>query len=66
MPEKDLNALFTDTLKDIYYAEKQIYKALPKLARAARSDKLRAAAAKTIDTVHDESMIDVMANITAR
>jgi hypothetical protein len=26
MPAKDLNALFLDTLKDIYYAEKQIYK----------------------------------------
>ena len=51
MPEKDLNALFTDTLKDIYYAEKQIYKALPKLARAARSDKLRAAFEKH----HDET-----------
>ncbi|SRR5581483_4146045 len=43
MPEKDLNALFLDTLKDIYYAEKQIYKALPKLAKAAQSEELRAA-----------------------
>ena len=37
MPEKDLSALFLDTLKDIYYAEKQIYKALPKLAKVAQS-----------------------------
>lgn len=43
MSEKDLNALFLDTLKDIYYAEKQIYKSLPKLAKAAASDELRAA-----------------------
>ena len=43
MPEKNLNALFLDTLKDIYYAEKQIYKALPKMAKAAQSDELRAA-----------------------
>ena len=43
MTEKDLSALFLDTLKDIYYAEKQILKALPKMAKAARSDKLRAA-----------------------
>ena len=35
MPAKDLNALFLDTLKDIYYAEKQIYKSLPKMAKAA-------------------------------
>ena len=43
MAEKDLNELFLDTLKDIYYAEKQILKALPKMAQAANSDKLRAA-----------------------
>ncbi|MEH2528528.1 MULTISPECIES: YciE/YciF ferroxidase family protein [unclassified Bradyrhizobium] len=43
MAEKDLNELFLDTLKDIYYAEKQILKALPKMAKAASSDKLRAA-----------------------
>ena len=43
MADKDLNELFLDTLKDIYYAEKQILKALPKMAKAANSDKLRAA-----------------------
>jgi len=31
--KKDLNDLFLDTLKDIYYAEKQIYKSLPKMAK---------------------------------
>ena len=41
--DKDLNDLFLDTLKDIYYAEKQILKALPKMAKAATSDKLTAA-----------------------
>ncbi|HEV7878138.1 ferritin-like domain-containing protein [Bradyrhizobium sp.] len=41
--DKDLNDLFLDTLKDIYYAEKQILKALPKMAKAAQSDELRAA-----------------------
>jgi ferritin-like metal-binding protein YciE len=41
--EKNLNDLFLDTLKDIYYAEKQILRALPKMAKAAHSDKLRAA-----------------------
>jgi ferritin-like metal-binding protein YciE len=51
MAEKDLNALFLDTLKDIYYAEKQIYKALPKMANAANSDLLRAAFEKH----HDET-----------
>ncbi|MEH2543029.1 MULTISPECIES: YciE/YciF ferroxidase family protein [unclassified Bradyrhizobium] len=43
MPDKDLNELFLDTLKDIYYAEKQILRALPKMAKAATSDNLRAA-----------------------
>lgn len=43
MAAKDLSDLFLDTLKDIYYAEKQITKALPKMAKAANSDDLRAA-----------------------
>lgn len=43
MADKNLNDLFLDTLKDIYYAEKQIYKALPKMAKAANSEELRAA-----------------------
>ncbi|RYE10134.1 MAG: ferritin-like domain-containing protein [Hyphomicrobiales bacterium] len=40
--DKTLDDLFLDTLKDIYYAEKQILKALPKMAKAAESDELRA------------------------
>jgi ferritin-like metal-binding protein YciE len=51
MSEKNLSALFLDTLKDIYYAEKQIYKSLPKMAKAADSDQLRAAFEKH----HDET-----------
>lgn len=39
--EKTLNDLFLDTLKDIYYAEKQILKALPKMAKAAQSAELK-------------------------
>jgi ferritin-like metal-binding protein YciE len=38
----DLN-LFHDTLKDIYFAEKKILSALPKMAKAAQSEKLKAA-----------------------
>jgi ferritin-like metal-binding protein YciE len=40
---KTLQDLFHDTLKDIYYAEKKILNALPKMAKAAQSDELRAA-----------------------
>ena len=42
MADKQLSDLFLDTLKDIYYAERQILKALPKMANAAQSDQLRA------------------------
>ena len=41
--EKQLQDLFTETLKDIYYAEKQILRALPKMAKAAHSNELREA-----------------------
>jgi ferritin-like metal-binding protein YciE len=40
---KKLDELFHDTLKDIYYTEKKILTALPRLAKAARSEDLRAA-----------------------
>ena len=47
--EKVLEDLFYDTLKDIYYAEKKILKALPKLARGAQSEDLKAAFKKHRD-----------------
>jgi ferritin-like metal-binding protein YciE len=37
---KGLEELFTDTLKDIYFAEKQILRALPKMAKSASSREL--------------------------
>jgi ferritin-like metal-binding protein YciE len=40
---KELKDLFLDTLKDIYFAEKKILSALPKMAKAAQSPKLKAA-----------------------
>jgi ferritin-like metal-binding protein YciE len=43
MAEKKLGDLFYDTLKDIYFAERQILKTLPKLAKAAQSEELRRA-----------------------
>ena len=36
-----LEDLFHETPKDIYFAKKQILKALPKLAKSANSDRLR-------------------------
>jgi ferritin-like metal-binding protein YciE len=38
-----LHALFLDELADIYNAEQQLTKALPKMAKAAQNDKLREA-----------------------
>ena len=38
-----MNDLFLDTLKDIYFAEKQITKALPKMAKKAGIPKLKQA-----------------------
>ena len=49
MAEKTLDDLFYDTLKDIFYAERKILKALPKMAKAAQSEKLKAAFEKHRD-----------------
>jgi len=43
MASKTLEDLFHETLKDIYYAERKILKALPKMARGAQDEKLKAA-----------------------
>lgn len=40
---KGLQDLFLDVLKDVYYAERKILKALPKLARAAQQPELQQA-----------------------
>jgi ferritin-like metal-binding protein YciE len=42
-PGKTLEDLFYDTLKDIYFAERQILKALPKMMKATENKELRAA-----------------------
>jgi ferritin-like metal-binding protein YciE len=36
----ELDKLFEDMLKDVYYAEKKIYKSLPKMIKAASDDEL--------------------------
>jgi ferritin-like metal-binding protein YciE len=43
MPAHTLEDLLVETMRDTYNAEKQLVKALPKMARAANSDELRAA-----------------------
>lgn len=49
MSDKGLDILFHETLKDIYYAERKILKALPKMARGAQDPKLKAAFTKHKD-----------------
>jgi ferritin-like metal-binding protein YciE len=46
---KTLVDLFLDALKDVYHAEKQVLRALPKLAKAAESDQVRQALEKHRD-----------------
>ncbi len=43
MQMNDLQDLFVDQLKDLYSAEKQMLRAMPKLAKAAESEELKAA-----------------------
>lgn len=42
MQQSELKQIFIDELKDIYSAETQLVKALPKMAKAAKSEELRA------------------------
>lgn len=51
--QKKLDDLFHDTLKDIYFAEKKILAALPKMAKAAQSEDLRAAFEKHAGETED-------------
>ena len=55
MAEKNLETLFHDTLKDIYYAERTILKALPKMARGAEAPELKQA----FQTHKDETQVHV-------
>lgn len=58
---RTLDDLFLDTLKDIYYAEKQILKALPKMAKAAATPELKQAFEKHRDETetHVERLTEV-------
>jgi ferritin-like metal-binding protein YciE len=49
MADKNLEDLFYETLKDIYYAERKIVKSLPKMARAAQDPQLKTAFLKHKD-----------------
>ncbi|WP_309085338.1 ferritin-like domain-containing protein [Chelativorans sp.] len=48
---RTLETLMLETLKDIYHAEKQVLRALPKMAKAAKSEELR----KALETHRQET-----------
>ena len=56
--DKDLSDLFEHALKDIYYAEKKIYRSLPKMIKAAEDQELRQAL-----TDHREETADQIAKL---
>ncbi len=65
---KTLDDLFHETLKDIYFAEKKILAALPKMAKAAHNEDLKAAFEKHYDQTeeHVSRLEAVFAEIEAR
>src|SRR5215469_18664150 len=63
--QKNLRELFHDTLKDIYFAERRILGALPKMAKAAQSEELKAAFEKheRETEMHVERLDEVFAEL---
>ncbi len=53
MAVKSLEDLFYDTLRDIYYAEKKLVTALPKMANLAQSGELRQAMQKHLEETRE-------------
>ena len=47
--QKELDDLFFEALKDVYTVEKQVLRALPKMAKAAQSDELRQAMERHVE-----------------
>jgi ferritin-like metal-binding protein YciE len=55
MKQKTMEGLFVEELKDLYDGEKQLIKALPKMAEAASSDTLRAAFEKHLEETKSQA-----------
>ena len=53
-PNVELQHLFVDQLRDILWAEKQLVKALPKMAKAARDEKLSKAFTKHLGETENQ------------
>ncbi|MBC7722521.1 MAG: ferritin-like domain-containing protein [Pedobacter sp.] len=51
---EDLSVIFEDLLKDIYWAEKHLTKALPKMAKAAHGEDLKAGFTKHLEETKNQ------------
>jgi ferritin-like metal-binding protein YciE len=68
MAVKSVNDLLMDELQDIYHAEKQLVKALPKMAKKAKSDQLRQAVEHHLEETkgHVQRLEQVFEKLDAR
>src|SRR5436305_15278463 len=53
--DTELHELFLDELADVYNAEQQLIKALPKMAKAAESDELREALESHLEETEEQA-----------
>lgn len=54
MVMNNLHDVLLDTIKDLYHAEKQLVKALPRMAKAASSDELRMAIEEHLEVTENQ------------
>jgi ferritin-like metal-binding protein YciE len=68
MTVKSMQDLLLEELRDIYHAEKQLVRALPKMAKAAHSDRLRTAFEDHLEetNVHVERLEQAFEQLDAR
>src|SRR4030095_8233223 len=67
MQEQDLRDLYIDQLKDLYSAENQLIKALPRMAKAASNEELKQSFETHLEEtrVHDKRIQKVMEKLGA-
>ena len=65
MPNENLRKLYVDELKDLFSAESQLLKALPKMAKAASSDELRSGFEKHLEQtkVHVQRLEEIFGSL---
>src|ERR1700687_3495698 len=65
MPNENLKKLYVDELKDLFSAETQLLRALPKMAKAASSDELRTGFEKHLEQtkVHVQRLEEIFASL---